>query len=160
MSDLALVLALRPATDGDDAFLRRLYASTRDEELQVTDWSNAQKEAFLNQQYSAQDLHYRTYPNTSFDVILAGSTPAGRLYVARWAREIRIVDIALTPEWRARGIATHYLRQLQAEAAAAALPLGIHVEANNRARQLYERLGFKATGDLGVYLYYVWFPPA
>jgi ribosomal protein S18 acetylase RimI-like enzyme len=86
-------------------------------------------------------------------VILVGGEPAGRLYVARWPEELRIVDIALLPAFRGRGIGTGLLRSLMEEADAADRPLTIHVEAGNPARSLYERLGFEVAEDRGVYLF-------
>jgi ribosomal protein S18 acetylase RimI-like enzyme len=85
-------------------------------------------------------------------VILAHGESAGRLYVARWEDEIRIVDIALLPGFRGRGLGSALLRGLMAEADAARKPLSIHVEVNNPARQWYERLGFQPAGEVGVYL--------
>jgi ribosomal protein S18 acetylase RimI-like enzyme len=109
--------------------------------------------AFLEQQFSAQDAYYREhYTDTSYDVILAGEERAGRLYVARWEDEIRIVDIALLPDFRGRGLGTALLERLIAEADAAGKPLSIHVEMNNPARPLYERLGFVEAGEFGVYV--------
>ena len=85
-------------------------------------------------------------------MIVSGGEDAGRLYVARWEDEIRIVDIALLPEFRGRGLGGELLRELKAEADAAGKPLSIHVEANNPARPWYERLGFRAEGEFGVYV--------
>ena len=49
-------------------------------------------------QFAAQSRYYREhYPDTSFDVIVLDDQPVGRLSVARWSDEIRIVDIALLP---------------------------------------------------------------
>ncbi len=70
--------------------------------------------------------------------------PVGRLYLARLTDEIRIVDIAIMPEHRGRGIASRLLSpDVIAEAEAAGLPVRLHVEHWNRARHLYERLGFR-----------------
>ena len=85
-------------------------------------------------------------------ILAAGGEPAGRLYVARWEEEIRIVDIALLPDFRGRGIGGELLRELMAEADAAGRPLSIHVEMNNPARPWYERLGFRPEGEFGVYV--------
>jgi ribosomal protein S18 acetylase RimI-like enzyme len=78
------------------------------------------------------------------------------LYVARWEREIRIMDIALLPEDRGAGIGTKLLRELQEEARAAGKSLTIHVERFNPALGLYERLGFQQIEDKGVYLLMEW----
>ena len=108
-------------------------------------------------QFAAQAQYYREhYPDTSFDVILLGAEAVGRLYVSRWRDELRIVDIALLPEFCNRGIGTTLLRGLQSEAAAAGKPLRIHVERFNPALRLYERLGFRQIEDKGVYLFMEW----
>jgi ribosomal protein S18 acetylase RimI-like enzyme len=116
-------------------------------------WDEATKRAFVEQQFTAQDAHWREhYRDTSWDVILVDGEPAGRLYVARWENEIRIVDIALLPGFRGRGLGTALLRDLMTEADAAGKPLSIHVETNNPARSLYDRLGFRPAGEHGVYV--------
>jgi ribosomal protein S18 acetylase RimI-like enzyme len=66
---------------------------------------------------------------------------------------MRIIDIALLPAWRGRGIGGRLLRGLQEEAAAGSKPLTIHVERMNPALRLYERLGFALREDKGVYLF-------
>src|SRR5262245_24950814 len=111
-------------------------------------------------QFDAQHAYYKEhYDGASFDVILVGGQPAGRLYVARWTDEIRIIDIALLPEYCNRGIGSALLRQLQAEARAARKPLRIHVERFNPALRLYDdRLGFRRIEDKGVYLFMEWRP--
>ena len=130
----------------------RVYASTRYEELAPLPWTAEQVEAFLQMQFRAQSLHYHTYnPDAAFDVILCGGAPAGRLYVDRRPDEIHIVDIALLPAFRRLGIGSRLLAGLLAEARDAGLPVRIHVEAKNPARNLYQRLGFVPTGMTGVY---------
>jgi ribosomal protein S18 acetylase RimI-like enzyme len=146
-------MVLRPAGDGDRAFLAEVYASTRADELAMLPWSDERKAAFLAHQFEAQDTHYRAhYKGAAFDVIEVDGERAGRLYVHRGAREIRIVDIALAPAFRGRGLGTGLLRALIAEADSGGRTLSIHVEMNNRARRLYERLGFRAVGEHGPYV--------
>jgi ribosomal protein S18 acetylase RimI-like enzyme len=157
-------LVLRRATGDDEPFLARVYAGTRAAELAAVSWTEEAKAAFLQMQFAAQAQYYREhYPSTSFDVIVLDQPvgqPVGRLYVARWTDEIRIVDIALLPEFCNRGIGTTLLRQLQAEAQDAGKPLRIHVERFNPALRLYERLGFRQIEDKGVYLFLEWEPAA
>lgn len=144
---------------GDDEFLFNVYASTRAEELAVVDWGEPQKEAFVRQQFAAQHQWYtEQYDGASLDVVEVDGRPAGRLYVARWAEEIRIMDIALLPEHRGAGAGTALLRDLMAEAEAAGKKLTIHVERFNPALRLYSRLGFTLTEDKGVYLLLAWTP--
>jgi ribosomal protein S18 acetylase RimI-like enzyme len=152
--------SLRPATPADRDFLLSVYASTREEELAQVEWKEGAREAFLEHQFSAQDDHYRTnYPGATFDVIEVDGEPAGRLYVHRGPGEIRIMDIALAPAFRGRGIGTALLGDLMEEAAASGSALSIHVEVNNPARRLYERLGFVPAGEHGVYVLMRWSQP-
>ena len=146
-------VTLRPAAADDEPFLLRVYASTRAEELAPVPWTEEQKEGFIAHQFAAQDAHYRGhYDGAEFDVIEVDGEPAGRLYVHRGPNEIRIVDVALLPAFRGRGIGTRLLRALIAEADAQGRKLSIHVEANNPARTLYERLGFRPAGEHGIYV--------
>ena len=131
-----------------------MYASTRAEELAVVPWDDAQKDAFLRSQFAAQDAWWReNYADASFDVVVVDGEPAGRLYVHRGPSEIRIVDIALLPEHRGKGIGTALLSDLLSEADAAGKSVTIHVERLNPALRLYERLGFSVAEDKGVYLF-------
>jgi GNAT superfamily N-acetyltransferase len=150
-------VSLRDATPDDERLLCQVYAATRSSELAMVAWTDEEKTAFVEMQFRAQDQYYREhYPDSSFDVILIDGQGVGRLYVARWTNEIRIVDIALQPEYCNRGIGTTLLRELQAEAAAAGKPLRIHVERFNPALRLYEWLGFTLLADKGVYLFLEW----
>jgi ribosomal protein S18 acetylase RimI-like enzyme len=145
-------VALRPVSSGDIDFLETVYASTRADELAVVPWTDEQKAAFVHFQFEAQRAHYEAhYTDTSWDVIVVDGEPAGRLYVARWANEVRIVDITLLPAFRGGGVGTQLLHGLIDEAERRAVPLSIHVEVNNPAVSLYERLGFRPVAEQGVY---------
>jgi GNAT superfamily N-acetyltransferase len=151
------MVSLRPITPEDDSFLAGVYASSRAEELAVTGWSEEQKAEFCRRQFDAQSAYYAVnYPGASFQVIERDGQPIGRFYVARWEKEIRIVDITLLSEFRGTGIGTNLLRDLQNEARAAGKSLTIHVERFNRALQLYQRLGFRELEDKGVHLLMEW----
>jgi GNAT superfamily N-acetyltransferase len=149
---------LRPETEADIPFLRRLYASTRWEELAiVTDWSDAQKLAFLDSQFGFQRHHYRTcYPETSWGVLEDNGVPAGRLYVQRGPNTLLVMDIALLPDWRARGIGTALMQWICAQARATGKSVTVSVEKYNRAQTLYRRLGFREISDEGMHWAMEW----
>ena len=149
-------IRLRPVADVDRPFLVDLYGSVREPELAHLPWDDTTKRAFVEHQFAAQDAHYREhYPGATLDVVEVGGEPAGRLYVHRGPSDIRIMDIALVPPFRGRGIGTRLLQALSEEASGSGRRLSIHVEMNNPARALYERLGFEPAGEHGVYLLYV-----
>lgn len=143
---------LRPETEADMAFLRRLYASTRAAELALTDWSDAQKLAFTDSQFDHQRRHYRTYyPQTEWCVLEHDGAPAGRLYLHRGPRVFEVIDIALLPSWCGRGIGTALMQAVCALARARGRTVIIYVEKFNPALRLYRRLGFCEAGDEGAY---------
>ena len=154
---LAPPIALRPAQEDDLPFLYRVYASTRQEELALVDWDEAQKEWFLRMQF---DLRTRSYaqavPEADCQVILRDGHPIGRLMVNRAPDQILLVDIALLPEHRNAGIGTALVKTVLSEAASAGKPVVLHVEKFNRARSLYERLGFSIFERSDVYLEMRW----
>ncbi|MHB8800635.1 MAG: GNAT family N-acetyltransferase [Thermoanaerobaculia bacterium] len=150
-------VALRPATPADRELLFRVYSSTREEELAPVPWPPEAKEAFLRQQFDAQDAWWRTnYVEASFEVVVVDGIDAGRLYLWEGPSEVRIVDVALLPEARRGGIGTRLVRDVQERAAAAGKSVTIHVERMNPALRLYERLGFRLVEDKGVYLFLSW----
>jgi ribosomal protein S18 acetylase RimI-like enzyme len=145
-------LGFRRLAETDLPFLARVYASTRAEELAVTDWSCDHKAAFLDAQFQAQHAHYqRYYPNADWLVTMRGGEDIGRLYLERWPTQHRIIDIAFLPEHRGKGLGEALLRDLMDEAAACGKAVSIHVEKFNPAMRLYRRLGFQTVEDKGVY---------
>ena len=153
-------VSFRPIAPEDMDFLLRVYGSTRaDEMAMVVDWTVEQKDAFIRQQFSAQHSWYQEhYIGAEFLVILVDGTPAGRLYIHRREKEIRLVDITFLPEYRNSGIGTSLLRDLLTEGEAAGKPVTIHVEIYNPAMHLYERLGFRPIEERGPYRLLEWRP--
>jgi ribosomal protein S18 acetylase RimI-like enzyme len=144
----------RPIRDDDTPLLYRIYAASRTDEMALTDWTPAQIDAFLHMQFDLQHSQYMTmYRNPTFDIVLCKDQPAGRLYVERTGKEIRVIDIAMLPEFRGRGIGTALLRELIAESESCGTPLTLHVEHYNPAQALYRRLGFEFREDRGVYIF-------
>jgi len=145
-------LDYRPCGAGDFDFIEALYVSTRDAELALSGWPEAEKNAFLTQQHRAQHHHYQAhYPNAERLIIERDGAPIGRLYTDAWPLELRIVDISLVPAARGQGIGEAILRDVIAWAGDQARGVSIHVEKFNPARRLYRRLGFVVVEDKGVY---------
>lgn len=147
----------RPAVfegeSNDLDFLRELYASTRREELAPTGWPQDQVEVFLAQQFEAQHSFYlESFSSTDFDLILSSDEkPIGRLYLDEREDEFRIVDIALLPEFRGKGIGGAILKTIIDRAFAVGKAVRIHVEQQNPAMSLYKKLGFQLVEEKGVY---------
>jgi ribosomal protein S18 acetylase RimI-like enzyme len=146
-------LRIRPVQAGDAAFLLDLYASTREEELNLTGWDVPTRAAFVQMQFRAQHTHYSThYPNAQHDIVELDGEAIGRIYIDRTEPDIILMDIALLPAFRDRGFGSKILQALLDEASAARRAVTLHVEANNpRAHALYKRFGFVDISSSGMH---------
>jgi ribosomal protein S18 acetylase RimI-like enzyme len=151
-------VSLRPERADDEGLLYEVYASTRAEELALTNWDAAMQRAFLNQQFNAMRTGYRSmFPGGEFLIIELDGKPAGLMVINRDAAEIRVVDLALLPAHRNQGTGTLLMRQVCAQADR---PVRLTVLKFNRAFRWYERLGFAKTGEQGIYDEMEWRPTA
>lgn len=151
-------LSLRPVTPADDAFLLMVYHSTRAQELAQADWQPGQEEAFVGWQFNLQRSEYDSrFPDAEYNLISIDDEPAGRIWIGRDAEQIRLLDIALLPEFQNRGVGTLLIQKLIEEAAASRKLLRHMVFVlNNDAHRFYERLGFRIIEDLGAYKHMEW----
>lgn len=143
--------------------LERIYGSTREKELAQTDWPEEHKAFFINLQFAAQhDYYQKVYPHAWYGFIKEEEKVAGRLYVNfNHPSDIRIIDIALLPDFRNKNIGSSVLLALQKWTASQGKPLSIHVEQFNPAKNLYERLGFVHAETYDeVYILMKWTPKA
>jgi len=138
-----VTLSERAAAAGDGDFLFHLYASTRADELAVAGWPAAQLESFLRMQFHARRQSYESiYPEAKQTILLSDGVAAGAAIVCHGSEEIRLVDIALLPEFRHRGLGTLWIGRLIQQARTADRPLRLSVLRGNPAERLYQRLGF------------------
>jgi ribosomal protein S18 acetylase RimI-like enzyme len=151
---------LRPVTESDNDFLLAVYGSTREAELAQAEWLEGQKEMFLRWQFELQRREYDSrFPDADYRVILVDQQPAGRIWVGADEEQIRLLDIALLPEFQNRGVGTALLQKLMVEAENAGKALRHMVFVlNNNADRFYERLGFKKIEDFGAYKHMEWRP--
>jgi ribosomal protein S18 acetylase RimI-like enzyme len=111
-------------------------------------------------QFKAQTMDYRArYPDARFEIVMLDGVPAGRLVRAVAGGALHLVEVAVTPSLRGRGIGTALLRALMEEARSAALSVRLQVAADNPgAERLYRRLGFSIVRRDHAYLEMDWKP--
>jgi ribosomal protein S18 acetylase RimI-like enzyme len=159
MKSLRDSITFRPETPEDREFIYRVYASTREPEMQIVPWTPEQKDQFCRQQSDAQRAHYdKAFEGTEYLIVLREGEPIGRLYLHSVNGDFRILDIALLPEHRGSGIGGMLMRELMDQAASRGEIVSIHVEQYNPAMHLYERLGFKPIEQYGIYYLMEWRP--
>lgn len=157
----AQFLHKRDETATDSAFQFELFRQSR---LPMEDFSfleTAMREALLRQQFQGQTLSYRAqFPNARFEIIEAENVPVGRLVTQQGADAFLIVDIALMPEWRGKGIGAHILREICDAARARNFPVRLALSPFNvDALRLYSRSGFTVICQDEIQIYMEWRAP-
>jgi RimJ/RimL family protein N-acetyltransferase len=146
-------LTLPPITRSDEGFLLDLYASTREAEMAIVPWTDAQKSVFVRSQFQAQHQHYLSqYPEGKFQIINLEDKKIGRFYVCELENEIRIIDLTITPEFRGQGFGTEIIIDILQKAEK---PVQIYLEPN-QSINLFKRLGFEIVSDEGLYQLWHW----
>lgn len=156
-------ISLREIQESDLPVLCKIYGSTRTEELEKgTDWTEEQKQFFIEQQFFAQHEYYqKNYIGAKFYIIEKENVTIGRLYIDFFFEKkgFRIIDITLLPEWRKKDIGSSILNEIIKKASKSEMKVSIHVESFNPAMNLYKRLGFiKISETNGVYHLMEWSP--
>jgi len=154
----ASLLGTREETPSDAAFLFTLFCRSR---LPVEDFSfldAATRETLLLQQFRGQTEGYRSqYPNARFTILEVEGRPIGRVVTHRDAEAFRIVDIALLPEWRRKGIGAHILREICESARAENVPVRLSLSLFNiDAFRLYCHLGFAPLDQDEIQIFMEW----
>jgi GNAT superfamily N-acetyltransferase len=146
------LIGLRACRDEDMTWLRNLYGEVRAGEL-ARSGLRPESLAIVDGRFVLQHHHYLTaYAGTDFFVIEYEGMPIGRYYLYRKPPLYLVVDISLRRLWQNRGIGSALLRATQRLAYADHAGLTLHVAQDNpSARRLYQRLGFREAGHVGVH---------
>ncbi len=151
-----MTITLRDVSPNDANFLFAVYAGTRAEEMALVPWTEEQRLGFLRMQFEAQQAHYHEqFPTAEYKVILAEGEPVGRLYIARDAELIQILDIAVLPERRRQGVGSALVRELIGEAESSGKCIRVYVDSAS-SLSLFERLGFTKVEEVGLNLLLEW----
>jgi ribosomal protein S18 acetylase RimI-like enzyme len=135
------IWTLRPAAPDDAAFLASLFRSTRPELAMLPE---GLADMLIAQQQQLQEMGYRhPFPDARTLVIEAAGAPAGRLVLDEQRQHVRLVDIAVAPSFRRRGIARAVGGDEQGDAGVGGREVVLSVAHENApALALYRSLGF------------------
>jgi ribosomal protein S18 acetylase RimI-like enzyme len=138
------MLHLRPERDEDAPFRFKLFCESRPAEFALLQLDPAAFEQLMRFQFHAQTVTYRAnFPDARFDIIERDRAPIGRIVVNRPGTMLHIVDQAIVPELRNRGLGTAIMKALMDEATRNGLPVRLKVAStNDPSMRLYRRLGF------------------
>jgi len=136
---------LRRANAEDLDFLEKLYAECHSREFAPLGLSDSQLEGLMRMQARGQREGYaRDFPAAEDHIVVdsAAGSPVGRMLVDTGAERIHLIDIAMLPAWRKRGIGKALLQGLIRQANETGRAIRLHVRPENPAAELYRRLGF------------------
>jgi len=133
-------IALRPATADDAAFFFALHKDSLGPYVdQIWGWDDDEQRTYLTGHLVLDCAR----------VIVVDGVDAGRLDVDERDDEIFLALIELAPEHQGRGIGSRLIRELIARADGKPVTLSV-LGVNDRAYQLYRRLGFAEVSRDGV----------
>jgi ribosomal protein S18 acetylase RimI-like enzyme len=155
------LLQQRPEREDDQPFRFRLFCDSRLPEWYQAQLDPALRDQLMQHQFHAQTVSYRAqFPGARFDIIELDGRPIGRIVIDRPGHSVHIVDQAIVPELRNRGLGTAIMRFLMDEAAAAGIPVELKVaSSNDPSMRLYLRLGFVPVETHLMYIDMRWWPP-
>ena len=154
------VVSLRPEHEGDRDFRYQLFCDSRQPEFALLLPPDVFRQVMAHQ-FQAQTVGYQgQFPQARFDIIELAGNPIGRIVVDRPGDRLHIVDHAIIPELRGRGIGTAIMRALMDEAAAQRVRVTLEVaSSNDPSMRLYVRLGFVPIETTPLYIELAWTPP-
>lgn len=136
---MSLSYHLRPATEEDfEALFEVHVAALRPSVEAIWGWDEALQRKLFTERFD---------PSRDEAILIDGAV-VGHLVVDVHEDEVFLARIALLPAWQGRGIGTRIVEDVVGRAAAAGLPTRLTVlRTNERARALYERIGFRVVSD-------------
>lgn len=134
---------------GPGSLAYRLFASDKLAQFAAIGLPLPQAEMLVQMQWRGRNLTYaQQYPGAEDWIIsLMDGTPVGRYSLQRATQGVRMVALAILPEYRNRGIGTKVLQQVAETTAAGNRSFSLRVEKDNSALRLYTRLGFTAINE-------------
>jgi len=135
----AVELRLRPASGGDFQFCWSLYRdSMKSLTMELLQYWNESGQRRMVEE---------TITDSGTSIIVSSGSGIGWLQISETPEEIYLGQLYVTPSMQNRGIGTAVVRRLCDRASQQRKALTLEVMKNNRARLLYERLGFDPVGS-------------
>ena len=134
----------RSATRGDMPFAYWLHKATMREYVVQTwgGWDEAWQLAHFREAFSPQQSRILSVAGEPAGVLRLEEGPSG------WS--LHVLEIA--PQWQRKGIGTCVLRWVLGRAAASQKAVNLQVLKVNPAKRLYQRLGFRKTGESATHI--------
>jgi len=142
-------IGLRPATAADAPFAYSVKKKALGTYVaQTWGWDEHEQVGF----------HEREYKPELIRIITLGETDIGTVSVVSDGRRVLTGMLYLLPEFQRRGIGTHIVRSVQAQAQRDNLPVRLAVLKVNPAQELYRRMEFLPLEETATHIKMQWNP--
>ena len=117
-------------------------------------FDEAAREVLLDLQFRAQRQAWEAkFLGAEHELILVEGRPVGRIWLAWSPEDCRVVDVALLPEYRRRGVGTQVYSEILAEADRRGIPVRTTVDpANGPSMAFHLRCGFEVVAEDDAWL--------
>ena len=153
---------LRPRRPDDADFLYALFRSHMLTSVAAMPVDDAVKESLLAMQFRSQTMTYRThYAGARFDILERDGVPFGQLVLHEAAGVATVVDFALMPSERGRGLGTAVMARLLEWVGERCAAARLSILWNNEASlRMTRRVGFVQVGETPPHVEMEWRRPA
>ena len=143
-----MILRRRTATSSDTEFARTTHHEAFRDVVsrQFGEWDEALQDRLFEEKW---------IPN-QFEILLYDNNPCGFLSVEDHPDHISVSEIVLAPQFQGRGIGSRLLNEAMQRGRETRSSLRLQVLGENRAIELYRRLGFKECGATETHIHMVW----
>jgi GNAT superfamily N-acetyltransferase len=132
----------RPATESDRGFAYEVKRAALGPYVeQVWGWDEAVQRAF----------HAREWDARRTDIIVIDGEDAGTVQFVRREADYLLGEFYLLPRFHRQGAGSRLMRRMLATADAEGLPVTLQVIKINPAKALYERHGFRVSGETATH---------
>lgn len=139
---LEMELAIRPATESDRGFAYEVKRAALGPYVeQLWGWDEPLQQAF----------HARTWEARRPDIIVIDGQDAGTVQLVRRDADYLLGEFYLLPRYQRQGVGSRLMRRMLAAADAEGLPVRLQVIQINPAKALYERHGFRVSGQTATH---------
>jgi ribosomal protein S18 acetylase RimI-like enzyme len=136
------VFDLRPTEENDRELLWLIQCTSMRPSVEATwGWDESVQRAYFQAHYG----------EGSRQIIRVDGTDAGVLSFDIRPDHVFLRNVALLPQFQGRGVGTAVISQLMDQAARLGVPIRLQVLKANRARGLYERLGFRVHAETATH---------
>ncbi|MDB5500292.1 MAG: hypothetical protein JWR89_194 [Tardiphaga sp.] len=140
-------ISVREQTPEDEAFLYSLFRANNLRTLELSGLPLAFLDDLVAMQHrSRMQTYQKMFPSAAWSVMEREGKPVGEIVEHDEDDCIYVVDIALLPEWQAKGIGTALMREVMDRCAARGIGVRAKVMiANEPSLEMFRKLGFVAS---------------